>query len=50
MGFTRRTGCVVLDRLLARLQRGKAELLRVLERPEIPPQRHRARRAVPSPR
>ena len=34
--FTRRSGCVVLDRLLARLHRRKAELLRVLERPEIP--------------
>jgi Transposase IS66 family len=34
--FTRRTGHVVLDRLLARLHRRKAELLRVLERPEIP--------------
>jgi len=34
--FTRRTGYVVLDRLLARLRRRKAELLRVLERPEIP--------------
>jgi len=34
--FTRRTGYVVLDRLLARLYRRKAELLRVLERPEIP--------------
>jgi hypothetical protein len=34
--FTRRTGCVVLDRLLVRLHRRKAELLRVLERPEIP--------------
>ena len=34
--FTRRTGCVMLDRLLARLHRRKAELLRVLERPEIP--------------
>jgi hypothetical protein len=34
--FTRRTGYVVLDRLLARLHRRKAELLRVLERPEIP--------------
>ena len=33
---TRRTGCVVLDRLLARLHRRKAELPRVLERPEIP--------------
>ena len=31
-----RTGYVVLDRLLARLHRRKAELLRVLERPEIP--------------
>jgi hypothetical protein len=34
--FTRRTGYVVLDRLLARLHRRKAKLLRVLERPEIP--------------
>ena len=34
--FTRRTDCVMLDRLLARLHRRKAELLRVLERPEIP--------------
>jgi hypothetical protein len=34
--FTRRTGYVVLDRLLARLHRRKAELLRVLERPEVP--------------
>jgi hypothetical protein len=34
--FTRRTDYVVLDRLLARLHRRKAELLRVLERPEIP--------------
>jgi hypothetical protein len=34
--FTRRTGYVVLDRLLARLHRRKAELLRVLERSEIP--------------
>jgi len=34
--FTRRTGHVVLDRLLARLHRRKAELLRVLQRPEIP--------------
>jgi len=34
--FTRRTSYVVLDRLLARLHRRKAELLRVLERPEIP--------------
>ena len=34
--FTRRTGHVVLGRLLARLHRRKAELLRVLERPEIP--------------
>jgi hypothetical protein len=34
--FTRRTGYVVLDRLLARLHRRKAELLRVLDRPEIP--------------
>ena len=34
--FTRHTGYVVLDRLLARLHRREAELLRVLERPEIP--------------
>jgi hypothetical protein len=34
--FTRRTGYVVLDRLLARLHRRKAGLLRVLECPEIP--------------
>ena len=34
--FTRRTGYVVLDRLLARQHRRKAELLRVLQRPEIP--------------
>jgi hypothetical protein len=34
--FTRRTGFVMLDRLLTRLHRRKAELLRVLERPEIP--------------
>ena len=34
--FGRRTGYVTLDRLLARLHRHKAELLRVLQRPEIP--------------
>src|SRR5215218_787046 len=34
--FQRQTGFVVLDRLLARLQANKSELLRVLERPEIP--------------
>jgi hypothetical protein len=34
--FRRRTGYVMLDRLLARLDRRKRELLRVLERPEIP--------------
>ena len=34
--FRRRTGYVTLDRLLARLRERKAELLRVLERPEIP--------------
>src|SRR5215210_3529316 len=32
----RRTGFVVLDRLLARLHANKPELLRVLDRPEIP--------------
>ncbi len=34
--FRRRTGYVVLDRLLARLHRRKHELLRVLQQPEIP--------------
>jgi hypothetical protein len=34
--FTRRTGYALLDRLLARLHRRKSELLRVLQRPEIP--------------
>jgi hypothetical protein len=34
--FTRTTGHVMLDRLLARLHRQKAELLRVLDRPEVP--------------
>ena len=34
--FTRQTGSIMLDRLLARLHRRKRELLRVLERPEIP--------------
>ncbi len=34
--FQRRTGFVTLDRLLARLHANKAELLMVLERPEIP--------------
>ena len=34
--FRRRTGVITLDRLLARLQARKAELLRVLDRPEIP--------------
>src|SRR5215210_4770798 len=34
--FGRRTGFVVLDRLLARLNANKPELLRVLDRPEIP--------------
>ena len=34
--FRRRTGFVTLDRLLARLRANKAELLMVLERPEIP--------------
>jgi Transposase IS66 family len=35
--FGRRTGFVVLDRLLARLHAHKPDLLRVLDRPEIPP-------------
>ncbi|MEP9356546.1 transposase [Xanthobacter sp. DSM 24535] len=34
--FRPRTGYNLLDRLLARLHRRKPELLRVLERPEIP--------------
>lgn len=34
--FRRRTGFVTLDRLLARLHARKAELLLVLDRPEIP--------------
>jgi hypothetical protein len=34
--FKRRTGYVMLDRLLTRLHRRKDELLRVLDRPEIP--------------
>src|SRR5689334_2250895 len=34
--FRRRTGFISLDRLLARLHANKAELLMVLERPEIP--------------
>jgi hypothetical protein len=34
--FRRRTGYVVLDRLLARLHRRKDELLRVLQQPGIP--------------
>ena len=38
--FTRRTGSVMLDRLLARLHRRKRELPRVLERPEIPLHTH----------
>ena len=34
--FHRRTGFATLDRLLARLHANKAELLMVLDRPEIP--------------
>ena len=34
--FLRRTGFVTLDRLLSRLHANKAELLTVLDRPEIP--------------
>ena len=34
--FTSKTGFVTLDRLLARLHANKAELLKVLDRPEIP--------------
>ena len=39
--FTRQTGFVTLDRLLKRLHANKAELLEVLERPEIPLPRSR---------
>jgi hypothetical protein len=34
--FHRRTGCVTLDRLMARLHANKPKLLMVLDRPEIP--------------
>jgi hypothetical protein len=34
--FTRKTGFVTLDRLLGRFHANKAELLMVLDRPEIP--------------
>ena len=34
--FTKKTGYVMLDRLLARLHARKAELLRVLDRTDIP--------------
>jgi Transposase IS66 family len=34
--FTCKTGFITLDRLLARLHANKAELLKVIERPEIP--------------
>jgi hypothetical protein len=34
--FTRKTGFVTLDRLLARLDANKPELLMVLDRPQIP--------------
>ena len=34
--FGRKTGFATLDRLLARLRANKSELLKVLERPEIP--------------
>jgi hypothetical protein len=34
--FSGKTGFVILDRLLARLHANKAELLKVLDRPEIP--------------
>ena len=34
--FTSKTGFVTLDRLLARLHANKAELLKVIERPDIP--------------
>ena len=34
--FTRKTGYILLDQLLTRLHRRKSDLLRVLDRPEIP--------------
>src|ERR1700690_3095710 len=34
--FTSKTGFITLDRLLARVHANKAELLKVLDRPEIP--------------
>lgn len=46
--FDRRTGFVMLDRLLARLRANKAELLAVLDRPEIPLHTNGAERAIRS--
>ena len=34
--FTKKTGYILLDQLLARLHQRRDELLRVLDRPEIP--------------
>src|SRR5205085_6518599 len=49
--FTRTTGFVTLDRLLARLNANKSELLMVLERPDIPctPTERRTTSAATSP-
>jgi hypothetical protein len=44
--FKRRTGFATLDRLLARLHANKAELLMVLDRPEIPLHTNSAENAI----
>ena len=47
--FTRKTGFVTLDRLLARLHANKPELLMVLDRPEIPLHTNGSENDVPLP-
>jgi len=47
--FRDRTGFATLDRLLARLHANKAELLMVLDRPEIPPPHQRIGERYPLP-
>ena len=47
--FKRRTGFAMLDRLLKRLHANKAELLAVLDRPEIPAAHKRLRERHPLP-
>ena len=44
--FKRRTGFATLDRLLARIHANKAELLRALDRPEIPLHTNSAENAI----